>query len=135
MSLSLLTQIQLFIFLITLAIYITFLVYLFKLENIGCKCALNWRRQYIIAFIFISIVWNIIHFLKPSLSKNGFFAFIILFLMFIAFTIQYVNNLKRQKCECSKEMTRDIMYVYSWIMVSLLCLAVLFAFIYAFSKK
>jgi heme/copper-type cytochrome/quinol oxidase subunit 2 len=75
--------------------------------------------------------------LKPSLSKNGFFAFIIfiLFLMFIAFTIQYVDNLKRQKCECSKEMTRDIMYVYSWIMVSLLCLAVLFAFIYAFSKK
>jgi choline-glycine betaine transporter len=63
---------------------------------------------------------------KPSLSKNKLLALIILtlFLMFLAFTIQYVNNLKKKKCECSKEITRDIMYIYSWIMVVLICLVV-----------
>jgi hypothetical protein len=64
---------------------------------------------------------------KPSLSKNAFLAVIMLtlFLMFVAFTIQYVNNLKKEKCECSKEITRDIIYIYSWIMVVVICLVVL----------
>lgn len=119
-------KLQLIMFFITLAFYVTFLVYLFKLEKIGCKCALNWRRVYIIVFIFISLVWNLVNVFKPSLSKNKLLALIILtlFLMFLAFTIQYVNNLKKKKCECSKEITRDIMYIYSWIMVVLICLVV-----------
>jgi hypothetical protein len=126
-SSSLSSTIQLIAFFITFAFYVTFLVYLFKLEKIGCKCALNWRRQYIIAFIFISFVWNIVNLVMPSLSQNVLLALImlVLFLMFIAFTIQYVDNLKKQKCECSKEITRDIMYVYSWIMVALIGLAVM----------
>ena len=119
-------KLQLIMLFITLAFYVAFLVYLFKLEKIGCKCALNWRRVYIIVFIFISLVWNLVNVFKPSLSKNKLLALIILtlFLMFLAFTIQYVNNLKKKKCECSKEITRDIMYIYSWIMVVLICLVV-----------
>lgn len=121
------TKIQIITFLISFAFYVTFLVYLFKLEKIGCECALNWRRQYIIAFIFISLAWNLVNVFKPSLSQNLILApiMLVLFLMFVAFTIQYVNNLKKVKCECSKEITRDIMYIYSWIMVVVICLVVL----------
>ena len=126
-SSSLSSTIQLIAFFITFAFYVTFLVYLFKLEKIRCKCALNWRRQYIIAFIFISFVWHIANLFRPSLSKSNFLALIMftLFILFIAFTIQYVDKLKKKKCECSKEITRDIMYIYSWIIVALIGLVVL----------
>jgi hypothetical protein len=102
-----------------IALYIVFLVYLHKLEKIGCDCALNWRRNYIIAFIVFSLTWNVATMFSPSLRYNLLIAIIVfaLALMFLIVTIQYVNKLKKDKCECSKDLTREIMLYYSWIIL------------------
>jgi hypothetical protein len=109
-------------------IYVIFLVYLNKLEKTGCDCALNWKRNYMIAFIVFSMTWNVANIFAPSLRKNGILAIIAvaLSLMFIVVTIQYVNKLKDDKCDCSKEFTRTILYYYAWVMVAMLVITTLY---------
>jgi len=109
-----------------IALYIVFLVYLFKLEKIGCDCALNWKRNYMITFMIIALSTNFVSIIVPSLRLNVVFAiiFAVLSLMFLIITIQYVQKLKNDKCDCSKDLTREIMFYYSWIMLVLFWLSV-----------
>lgn len=109
-----------------IALYIVFLVYLFKLEKIGCDCALNWRRNYMITFMIFALSTNFISIIVPSLRLNVVFVIIsaVLSLMFLIVTIQYVQKLKSDKCDCSKDLTREIMFYYSWIMLVLFWLSV-----------
>lgn len=108
------------------ALYIVFLVYLFKLERIGCSCALNWRRNYMIVFMIFALSSNLVSIIVPSLRLNVVFVIIsaVLSLMFLIVTIQYVQKLKNDKCDCSKDLTREIMFYYSWIMLVLFWLSV-----------
>jgi hypothetical protein len=109
-----------------IALYIVFLVYLFKLEKIGCDCALNWKRNYMITFMIFALSTNFVSIIVPSLRLNAVFAiiFAVLSLMFLIITIQYVQKLKNDKCDCSKDLTREIMFYYSWIMLVLFWLSV-----------
>lgn len=111
-----------------IALYIAFLVYLFKLERIGCKCALNWRRNYMIVFMIFSLTTNFLSMIYPSIRLNISFAFIsaVLSLMFLIISIQYVQKLKTDKCNCSKHLTREIMYNYSLIMLVLFLISLTF---------
>ena len=106
---------------IIVALYIAFLVYLFKLEKVGCNCALNWKRNYMITFMIFALSTNLISIIIPSLGHNVVFVFIsaVLSLMFLIVTIQYIRKLKNDKCDCSKNLTREIMFYYSWIMLVL----------------
>ena len=106
---------------IIVALYIAFLVYLFKLEKVGCNCALNWKRNYMITFMIFALSTNLISIIIPSLRHNVVFVFIsaVLSLMFLIVTIQYIRKLKNDKCDCSKNLTREIMFYYSWIMLVL----------------
>lgn len=111
-----------------IALYIAFLVYLFKLEKIGCNCALNWRRNYMIVFMIFALSTNFLSLIVPSIKFNVVLASIsaILSLMFLIVSIQYVQKLKDDKCECSKDLTREIMYYYSWIMLVLFLISLTF---------
>ena len=113
-----------------IALYIVFLVYLFKLEKIGCKCALNWRRNYMIVFMIFALSSNLLSMVIPAIKLNFFLVFLsaTLSLMFLIVTIQYVQRLKADKCECSENLTREIMYYYSWIMLVLFILSITLAF-------
>lgn len=106
---------------IIVALYIAFLVYLFKLEKVGCNCSLNWKRNYMITFMIFALSTNLISIIIPSLGHNVVFVFIsaVLSLMFLIVTIQYIKKLKNDKCDCSKNLTREIMFYYSWIMLVL----------------
>jgi hypothetical protein len=122
-----------------IALYIVFLVYLFKLEKIGCDCALNWKRNYMITFMIFALSTNFVSIIVPSLRLNAVFAiiFAVLSLMFLIITIQYVQKLKNDKCDCSKDLTREIMFYYSWIMLVLfwLSVAILFYILYLLNTR
>lgn len=104
-----------------IACYFVFLTYLFKLEKIGCKCALNWKRNYMIVFMIFVISTNLLSVVIPTIKLNVVLISLsaVLSLMFLIVTIQYVQQLKDDKCECSAHLTREIMYYYSWIMLVL----------------
>lgn len=105
-------------------LYIAFLVYLGKLEETGCACALNWRRQFIIAFIVFALVWTLASLVMPPF-KNLYLAILLTAfrLAFIVIAIQYINKLKKDKCECSEHLTREILYYYAWIAIILAAVA------------
>lgn len=105
-------------------LYIAFLMYLGKLEQTGCECALNWRRNFIIAFILVALVWTVGTSLTTSFNNVYIAMLLTAFrLAFIVIAIQYINQLKKDKCECSQHLTREILYYYVWVAVVLTAIA------------
>lgn len=115
---------------IEVGLYIAFLIYLGKLEETGCACALNWQRQFIIAFIVFALVWTLASLVMPPF-KNLYLAILLTAfrLAFIVIAIQYINKLKKEKCECSEHLTREILYYYAWISVILTAIALFSVFV------
>ncbi len=104
----------------SVGLYIAFLVYLGKLETIGCACALNWRRKFIIAYIAIALALTLATMLSKSFMNPYLLIILVLFrIAFIIITVQYINILKKDKCECSEHLTRDILYYYAWVAIIL----------------
>jgi hypothetical protein len=123
---------------LALAIFMYMLHYIQRLESIGCKCSLTWQRKVIKAYMIfvvithsIVLVWasvgfdSYVDFLtsNPGLAATAAALLFALNLTGIIFIIQYINELKRQKCECSASAGRTFMFVYS----------IAFAAVYAFT--
>jgi hypothetical protein len=88
--------------------------YLIKLESIGCKCAMDWRRQYIIFYFVISILYMLsAFFIKRESIPILQTLMVVLGLANVVFTLQYVNKLKKEKCECSESIYRDVLGIVS----------------------
>lgn len=121
---------------IEIGLFIAFLIYLDKLEKIGCECALTWHRKFIIVFVAFALIWSLISAFAPMKNKALSIALTLFRVAFIVIAIQYVNKLKKEKCECSKEWTRDVMYYYAWVSVILVALSfalIAWAFALAYS--
>jgi hypothetical protein len=101
--------------------------YLYSLERLGCQCSLTGKRAYILGFNSLLIAFNL--FILGMGGADGMaslmmkypFIYIIYFLIGIgqivnvAFTIEFVNDMKREKCACSDSVFKDIMYILSII--------------------
>jgi hypothetical protein len=105
--------------------------YLFQLETIGCACAMDWRRSFIMFYlvlgvlnIFISAVVDESHI--PYLQT----IMVVVGVLNIIFTVQYVQKLKREKCECSQSVYRDVM-VYVSIFNAIIYSSILLYVVYA----
>lgn len=118
-------------FLVNVSILIIIIYYLKKLETIDCKCALNFKHHYIFYFSCITLLYALMNFGFSSLKSYKIFVlFIAIPLMIgsiinIIFTIQYVNDLKNKKCECSESIYREIMYIVAILRASVLVLTIL----------
>lgn len=106
-----------------IVVYIIFLTYLFKLEKIGCECAMDWRRYYIMIFFVLNVI---LMSLTLTLGHYATYQYQlvmgVLNILNIIFMIQYTHRLKVEKCECSASETREIMYYYSVISAIILVL-------------
>lgn len=101
--------------------------YLIDLEAVGCKCAMDWRRSYIMFFMVMAIIYGVSTvFLEvkhvPIVQTIMFF----LGILNTIYVIQYVYRLKKEKCECSESIYREILYIVS------IFNAILYAFILVF---
>lgn len=128
--------------LILVAINIWVLVYLFRLESIGCKCAMDWRRTYVIAYLIVSIVYSaFVWFLTYRFSKSaligadsripaitlGVLSLVMLIagILYIVFGMQYISRLREEKCECSDDVAREVWEVVLYIHIAFLVLGAL----------
>jgi hypothetical protein len=116
---------------------IIIIYYLKNLETIGCKCALNFKHDYIFIFTCVALLIGILNIL---FSGFRMFKIIMLFISipyFIAaivnvvFTIQYVDEMQKINCECSESVYRTMMYILAIINAFVWGLSVLI-FIYLF---
>lgn len=115
-------------FLINLAFAIWFLIYLTDLEKKGCKCALTWHRQALVAFLIISIIVAFATlFTAPKSPVRVLMSMIMLpiSISYIVISLVYIMQLKKENCECSKDPARTTIEVFAWIGVALAGLVLL----------
>ena len=113
---------------LTISIFLAILIiyYLKRLETIKCNCALNFKRNYILGFTSLSLILSISNLLfkdYKTFFKLKLFIYIpwlIASITNIIFTIQYVNELKKTKCECSESLYRELMFILAIINAVLL---------------
>jgi hypothetical protein len=101
--------------------------YLYSLERLGCQCSLTAKRTYILAFNIFIVGYSL--FAIAMGGGNGvlsffnkhpwlymiFFLIVIATIVNLAFTIEFVNDMKRENCACSDSVFKDIMYVIAII--------------------
>jgi|UniRef100_A0A6C0LV70 hypothetical protein len=126
-----------------LIINIFAIMWIFKLENIDCKCSNNWMRLYIkyyllliIPIICITLLINVyLYFnnLVYSDITNSLFSLYKLFAGFVTIigliniiiSIIFINRLKEINCECSEDIKREVYYIYNIVLASLICITII----------
>jgi len=129
--------------LIAITINISAILWIYKLENIDCKCSNNWMRIYIkyyllviIPIMVITLFMNVYLYINNMVYFNiknnlvSLYLFGVGFLNIFGFiniiiSIIFINKLKEINCDCSEDIKREVYYIYNIIMASLICLTIL----------
>lgn len=112
--------------------------YLHKLDKIGCPCAIDKRRKFLKQYIVFAIVWiAITMFFPPSVAAKAigvnFGALYVLFnlifaivsFVFFIFAIQVIRKLMVEKCKCSEDVRREILYIWALLEIIILVMLVI----------
>lgn len=114
---------------VMLVIYIVLMLiildYIRKLEQTGCVCAADWRRDYINWYVIIVLIWYFIQLLATLFGDLTVFATItgfgiipfvigIMTILFVVVSYGYVERLKKEKCKCSEATGRTVLQIVTW---------------------
>jgi len=122
---------------IVITINILAIQWIYRLEEISCKCSEDWKRDYIkyflIVYFFIIIIQIFSYILFGELIHKYSKVFVGVLLIFglfsyvnIAIAIIYINDLKNIKCECSEDTRREIYYYYNIIAAIIIAMGILY---------
>jgi hypothetical protein len=108
---------ELLLLALSIALNLWILAFLLHLEQIGCKCALDWRRYFIMAYIAITLVIAVDKAMIGTMHPNVAFATVMLILgaAQVVIVLTYVSHLERSKCECSEDVRRTVLKVVAII--------------------
>lgn len=123
--------------------------YIDKLEKTGCACAEHKYRKFIKNYTIFAIVFiALVMFVPPGLvtkyfGEVGAFVFggakILYAIASIAFYIMvivYARFLMKEKCKCSEDIRREIMFIYSILELLMIAFSItigIFSFVVATS--
>ena len=119
--------------------------YLVSLERLGCACAINFKRNYILGYNAFYITYAVFFLFMGGqqaifqLYQNYPLLWLVPFMLFIGgianvvFVIQFVNELKREDCACSDSVYKDVMYILS-ILHAIVLGATLLLYVFLFSS-
>lgn len=103
--------------------------YIDKMERIGCACSAYKYRGFIKTWSLIAIgailvmmfaPVKLVHQMSSPLGKAyaGLSAvFWIMHLVYIALALAYVDHLMKEKCKCSEDKRRELLYYWFWLRV------------------
>lgn len=98
----------------------TIIYYLHYLEKINCKCSLTFQRNYIYYYTILIFIINAITIFFQKKLKDISLAILPISIMLliaglvnIIYTFEYVNDMKKQNCECSESIVRDLMFIFA----------------------
>lgn len=100
--------------------------YINKLERIKCVCSEHPYRNFIKKYLIFAIIFlSITAFIPPSIVIGqlgeiyGFvymiikWVYVIATVVFFVYALQYVRYLAREKCKCSEDIRREVLYWWS----------------------
>jgi len=85
--------------------------YLYQLEASGCECAMDFKRKYILIYTCVFILYSIFGFVLPKLLILLYILPVMLIggIVNVVYTLQYVNQLRKENCKCSESLYRNIL--------------------------
>ncbi len=115
--------------LVGLALFVYVIVFLAQLERLGCACARDWRRIYILTYASTMALYSVIELvilitakdINVAIARLAPLQYVIAPLywiggiLFVVFTLQYVHRLKKEKCECSDKVGRAVLSLVALI--------------------
>lgn len=116
---------------------IVIIYYLKNLETIGCKCALNFKHDYIFYYTCFALGIGLTNILFGTFAPMQMFMMIVLIPYSIAgivnlfVTLSYIDEMKKINCDCSESIFRTMMYILAILNICVLGLSV-FIFIFVF---
>lgn len=109
---------------LTLIISGTIIYYLNYLTTIDCKCSLTFQRNYIFYYTIVVFVINLFTIcFQDKLKKLALVILPISIILVIAgiinivYTIEYVQDMKKENCKCSESMIRDLMFIIAILQI------------------
>lgn len=110
--------------------------YIQKLEQVGCECAKDWKRDFIFWYLVVSIIYWVFMIVVMSfgdkwnlMTSTPLYVFKILFnlgtIAFVVITLMYVSYLKKEKCKCSESAGRLVLQIMPWYYVATWALTLL----------
>jgi hypothetical protein len=104
------------------------LAYIVKLENIGCPCAKDWRREFIkyyVCFMLLLLILRMFDVYSPdSLPPILMTIQFVLSIVFVMIVYHYIHDLKQKKCSCSAHLARDVLEVVNYIQIFLVIIGI-----------
>lgn len=111
--------------------------YIDKLEKIGCVCSEHPYRNFVkkyclfaIGYIALTMFFppaTAVKLLGPELGV-AYFAVKVLYtiatIVFFVLALIYVRYLMREKCKCSEDVRREVLYIWSILEIVILAMAV-----------
>ena len=117
---------------LTLIISGIILYYLNHLTTIDCKCSLTFQRNYIFYYTIVIFVINLFTIcFQDKIKEMALFLLPISILLVIAgiiniiYTIEYVQDMKKENCKCSESMIRDLMFIIVILQICVWCIVFL----------
>lgn len=111
------------------------IIYLIRLEVIGCKCAMDFKRKYIILYhtfevIFYSLVFlskgKLFEYLVDSRYFTPIFSvYAIATLVNIVFSLVYLVELAIKKCRCAENAIGGLMFMFNFFYLAAIILMLL----------
>jgi hypothetical protein len=114
---------------VIIAFWLYILNYIHKLHQIGCTCAKDWRRNYIMYFIIFLIIVFLLQILgvinNKSFSPFIMTIYFILTVVFVMIVYHYIYDLKTKHCKCSEDTARTILEYFNYIQIALLSIVII----------
>lgn len=89
--------------------------YLIRLEKIGCKCAMDWRRDFMIFYMMVVLLHAILTaFLPMTITPLLQTLVAALGIFNVIITLQYIARLKHERCKCSDSMYKDAITIIAY---------------------
>jgi hypothetical protein len=133
----------------TLGLILLFIAYMYidKLEKIGCVCAEHPHRKPIKNFlIFAMLYFALTVFFPPAITVKYLgpvtgsiyvaldTIFVLVSLVFFILILKYVRYLTVEKCKCSEDVRREVVYIYAIVEVIILVLLVVLPIVLSIIK-
>lgn len=126
------TLISFVLMLFMMAVNVSMLFWILKMEKTNCTCSNDYRRDFLKYILMVSIPMGIILSIYSAFDNeklNTVFGTTVSFIGFISFVniffaVYYLYQLRNSDCDCSKDIRRDLFFWINFASIVILIMTI-----------